>query len=281
MWMCCRIIGLIFGLRRKELRSAHLLTTVDWRFVRISFHPKGDPKLPRITAYRYAFGVLGQFLWWPRFYAKLSGRCRTLEPCFDTGKILTAVSCDPLTVAPQGCTGGSVLNALPRFGLEASLLKSAFITLHSDHGTINDVIRSYTSRLGFDVETDCLIAGHWMGGTPSSGAGGSDAARPSSSTRRAQAQSSRDAASRLAMVGRYGDQCIYSEGPETIWRALSLAYEAIRLSPGGWESVPPGSGWQLAKEEGLRRRAAGLEAWLDPLPPFLSSSPPSGWPSDS
>ena len=63
VWQCCRILALSFGLRGKEMRTARLegASCTD-TLISISFHPKGSPSKPRITGYRYAFGVLGPYL---------------------------------------------------------------------------------------------------------------------------------------------------------------------------------------------------------------------------
>ena len=277
-WCICRILAFLFGLRRKEVRSAHLLPTSDWRIIHISFHPKGDPSKPRQHAYRYAFGVLGQFLFWPRFYSRFVG-CRTLEPRFDSGSLASASSMDLSAVAPQSCRAASDILSLPTYGIDPELCGRLRITPHSDHGTISDVIRTYGSGLGYDVQTDCLVAGHWSGSAPSHGAEGSSAPRPSARARCDAARTQRDSARSMAMVARYGDQCVHDEGPQTIWRALSPAFLAIRANPGGWQSISPESGWQLARQTALDRQSQGLLPWLDPVPPF--SPIPPDWPSSA
>merc|ERR1711965_1042193 len=62
---CSRIVAFIFGLRAKELRSARLSPDEASRLIRLTFHPKGKPTNPRVEAWRWAFGVLGPFQWWP------------------------------------------------------------------------------------------------------------------------------------------------------------------------------------------------------------------------
>ena len=269
VYVCCQIISFLFGLRRKELRSAMIKPTSDWRIIRLSFHPKGKPNKPRITAYRFAFGVCGHFAWWPRFYERFVG-VPTLEPRFDTGKLFTA-SVIVSGVAPPGSTGGKdlLLSADSPIGLPLAVVTALFLTRHSDHGSICDVIRTFGVRLGYDVGTDCLVAGHWQGSSTSAGAGGRGAAPSHANTSRADAQ-------RLRMVGRYGDQCVFSEGPDTIWRVLSVAYAAQRDCGLALTSLDPMSGWSEAQAAGSRRVAAGLTAWLDGEPPFPASRP-EGW----
>ena len=91
LYMCGRIIAFLFGLRSKELRSARLTPAAEHRQIHLTFHPEGDPKAPRVAASRWAFGVLGVFQWWPRYYRAMSGQ-PSLTPGVDVGyqRILSA-----------------------------------------------------------------------------------------------------------------------------------------------------------------------------------------------
>ena len=134
VYVCCAILALVFGLRRKEMRSAILKPTADWRIIRISFHPKGKARNPRVVAYRYAFGVCGFFEWWPRFYARFVGAA-TLEPALDRAKLFEATTVLP-GVAPPSNTFGVQLLEHPSSpcSLEPTVLASLRLTRHSDHG---------------------------------------------------------------------------------------------------------------------------------------------------
>ena len=67
--------------------------------------------------------------------------------------------------------------------------------------------------------------------------------------------------------------------PDHLARPQPRFFLAIRANPGGWQSISPDYGWQLARQAALDRQSQGLLPWLDPVPPF--SSPPSDWPSSA
>eukprot|EP00966_Prymnesium_polylepis_P029012 672771-Prymnesium_polylepis.1 len=68
---------------------------------------------------------------------------------------------------------------------------------------MSDVIRYFGTPLGFDSVNDRLVAGHWLGGAQSQGAGGVAPVRASRSAteaaRRAGAEAGRRGAARAAM----------------------------------------------------------------------------------
>jgi len=88
-YMCLRIIAFVFGLRSKELRTARLTDLCTDRTIVISFHPKGATTNPRITAHRWAFGVLGPFRWWAHFRVFMAGR-PSICPRLNTASVLRA-----------------------------------------------------------------------------------------------------------------------------------------------------------------------------------------------
>ena len=280
---CSRIIAFIFGLRTKELRSAQLHGADDERVIRISFHPKGDSENPRVYATRWAFGVLGPFRWWPAYREIMMGR-RTLVPAISTGRVTTS------TALRDGVAATSAkivveLNELPTYGISSAARASLDVTPHSDHGSMSDVIGYFGTPLGFDVSNDRLVAGHWLGGAPSQGAGGVAPARASRSAteaaRRAGADAGRRDAGRTAMPARYaeGDNRLTEAraGREVTWRVLAVAYYALRQLDGGWQSLPDTGGWDAALSFGLRAKEAGFPTQVVGDPPF--SSPPFGVPA--
>ena len=150
---------------------------------------------------------------------------------------------------------------------------------------MSDVIGYFGTPLGFDPVNDRLVAGHWLGGAPSQGAGGAVPVRASRSAteaaRRAGAEAGRHGAARAAMPARYAeDENRLSEahaGRDVAWRVLAVAYCALRQLEGGLQSLPDTGGWAEALSFGLRAKAAGFPTQVVGDPPF--PSPPFGAPS--
>ena len=167
-------------------------------------------------------------------------------------------------VAPQSCCAASDILSLPIYGIDPDVCGRLRITPHSDHGTISDVIRTYGSGLGYDVQTDCLVAGHRSGSAPSHGAGGSSAPRPSARARCDAAQTQRDSARSMAMDVRYGDQCVHDEGPQTIWRALSPAFSwpSEPIQAAGSPSRPTMAGSSPARRLSTASPRASSPGWI-------------------
>ena len=178
IYVCLRIIAFIFGLRGKEMRSARLESGEDdIRYIFLSFLPKGDTKKHRVRAWRWAFGVMGEFLWWPSVRPILLP-LNTLEPNFQqpdkpgcAGNVLTAFRLTSSGLSPQNSDAWLRVASLPQFGLPLAVLTKLGVTKHSAHGTLSDVIGVFGSELGFDVVLDALAAGHWIASSGSTGAG--------------------------------------------------------------------------------------------------------------
>ena len=279
VWVCLRIIAFVFGLRGKEMRSARLEPAEeDTRYIYLSFHPKGSTSKPRIVAWRWAFGVMGEFLWWPSIRAVLLG-LPSLEPNFQqlnkpscSGNVLTADRLGGIKpLAPKGSDAWLLIYAILPFGLPPATLVSLGIKKHSAHGTLSDVIGVYGGELSFDIVLDALAAGHWIASASSTGAGGggrsSDAAG-----RRASTDARADAASAAAMPTRYrngqhrGTPKV--EGPRVVWSVLSLAFYFISETDTSLEDIDPSQGWVPAQAWALGHRGRAYPS----EPPF--SSPP-------
>ena len=232
VWQCCRILALSFGLRGKEMRTARLegASCTD-TLISISFHPKGSPSKPRITGYRYAFGVLGPYLWWPRFRDRMSASL-SLNPGFNAGAtkggIFRATFLKSSLVA-KGSTSAVDLLSMPLYGISQEQVAQLDLSEHSDHGTLNDGICSYAARpeLGMDLHTDCLIAGHWLGSAPTAGAEGRDSVRSRTERTAAERSRLRAQAQTLAMAARYQDGAPAIAGPDVWRRFIRFSFYAI------------------------------------------------------
>ena len=262
VWVCCRIIAFVFGLRKAEMRSARIIGESDSRVIAISFFPKGDVSKSRIKAYRWAFGVLGPFLWWPRFL-KAMGKSSTLTPGFDTGSVLRATRLSG-SIAPKGTRAAVDLLTIPSYGISAEAVKSLDITEHSDHGSLNDVIRSLGATCALDVVQDCLVAGHWLGASSARGAAGSS----SRASRSKGGSNTHAAANEAVMVARYGADAPRLEGPSVVWRALAPAFYAIREQNLSWAAIPSSDGWSAARKFALSFAESGQQWRIPSEPPF-------------
>ena len=271
-YSCVTIIMWLFGLRGKEARSARLELEPDDRYIKISFQPKGRVKgnggrpRPRITAWRLAFGVLGPFRWWPRFRESMSGK-PSLFVRINTGSILTATDVAD-GMPPKANTISTDLFSLPVFGVPDGVVSSLGLKGHSDHGTVNAVIRLFGSQLGFNMETDPLIAGHWKGsgGTSSAGAGGSSSARDSAASARRAAALARS----LQMPALYADDSTRKdEGSRLLFRVVFLAYLALHAEDRRWDELDPLDGWHLVLRTALAAKHSG-RPFVAPLYPDFS-----------
>lgn len=286
-WACSRIIAFKFGLRGKELRSARLVECPDSRIIRVSFHPKGDPKKPRIDAYRWACGVLGAFLWWPAYKA-LFISSETLLPKFQGGHLLLAESWardqdGHFLICPnaQVSKAAMAVATMPDYGLPEDVAKELKIEQHSDHGSANAVQRSFGAELGFNVIADGLIAGHWMGSTPPSGADGADGARGGGRPSAAAARQQHMAAREAAMPARYADaEQRRDEGTSFDWRVLGLAHAAVIDLQLDWTTLDPRSGWSTVRTHAVEQAARGGSAANLGVPPFWVEMGPAGTPCD-
>ena len=282
--VCLRIIAFIFGLRGKEMRSARIEPDEDdIRYISLSFLPKGDTKKYRIRAWRWAFGVMGEFLWWPSVRSILL-KLNTLEPNFQqpdrpgcAGNVLTALRLTSSGLAPKSSDAWLRVASLPHFGLSRALLTELGITKHSAHGTLSDVIGVFGGELGFDVVLDALAAGHWIASSGSTGAGGggrsSDAA-----ARRAGTDARAATAVAAAMPNRYrngehrGTPRV--EGPRVVWSVLALSFYSISESGAALEDIDPSLGWSAPRAWALAHR--GFDYPSEPpfsSPPFSSGAP--------
>lgn len=291
VWMCARILCFLFGLRSVEQASARVEPEDDIRYIHLSFFPKGDVKKPRIHAWRFAFGVMGPFLWWPRLKVFLS-TCGTLSPRFVqssgvVGDVMTASSLVSSGTIPKGNNAWRGPLAFEPYGLPTEVLDSLGIQGHSEHGSLSDIITTFGVPLGFDPTVDGLIAGHWTGSSGSVSGASGPSTRANTSTRGKACQA---AASSAAMVAAYSTGSNRDSprvsGPETIWRVVALAYYAIRDLGLSYSSDQPGyvdalTGWTAAKdwathekEEGRPFSFAGTPPF--PAPPFpeVTDSPP-------
>ena len=284
VWVCLRIITFIFGLRSKEVRSARLEPDEgDVRYIHLSFHPKGDPKKPRVRAWRWAFGVMGEFLWWPSVRAILLDLF-TLEPNFQqpdkpcAGNVLTA---NRLVggggLAPQGSDAWLLVASIPYFGLTLGQMKELGITKHSAHGTLSDVIGVFGGELSFDIVLDALAAGHWIASSGSTGAGGGGRSVDEAG-RRAATGSRAAMASAASMPNRYrngehrGTPRV--EGPRVVWSVLSIPFYFISETGILLEDIDPLGGWSLARTWALANK--GFVYPSEPpfsSPPFSSAKP--------
>lgn len=285
IYVCLRIIAFIFGLRGKEMRSARLESGEDdIRYIFLSFLPKGDTKKHRVRAWRWAFGVMGEFLWWPSVRSILLP-LNTLEPNFQqpdkpgcAGNVLTALRLTSSGLAPKGSDAWHRVASFPQFGLPLAVLTKLGITKHSAHGTLADVIGVFGSELGFDVVLDALAAGHWIASSGSTGAGGggrsSDAA-----ARRAGADARAATAAAAAMPNRYrngehrGTPRV--EGPRVVWSVLALSFYSIAESGTALEDIDPSLGWSSPRAWALDHR--GFDYPSEPpfsSPPFSSGALP-------
>ena len=265
-WMCARIIAFIFGLRGKELRSARLVSSrcTPSRIV-LSFHPKGQAAAPRVVAHRWAFGVLGPFAWWPSY----------LTDHGDLASILRGFRHHPVTNREAAFTGSLpaqstsaiavAVNLVPGYGISQEAHTELDLSEHSDHGSLNDVIRSFGTPLGFDVSSDTLVAGHWLGVAPTVGASGPSA--PRAQDKRAALAAKREAR-KLAMAAKYGNEAPEHEGPDVVWRVLRLAYFALRETGTDWRDLEPSSGWSFARTWARADSSAAPPVELPDDPPF-------------
>ena len=273
VWQCCRIIALSFGLRGKEMRTARVedASCTD-TLISISFHPKGSPSKPRITAYRHAFGVLGPYLWWPRFRVRMSASL-SLTPGFNAGSTKGGIFRATFlrsTLVAKGSTSAVDLLSMPLYGISREQVDQLDLSEHSDHGTLNDGICSYAARpeLGMDVHTDCLIAGHWLGSAPTAGAEGRDSVR--SRTERTAAERSRlhAQAQSLAMAARYQDGAPAIAGPDVWWRFIRFSFYAIREGGLSWQDLDPTAGWSVGRLWGVQNHSSASPVTLAAYPPF-------------
>ena len=283
IWVCLRIIALVFGLRGMEMRSARIEPDEeDIRYIKLSFHPKGEVQKPRIIAWRWAFGVMGEFLWWPAIRTILLG-LSTLEPSFQqpgkpkvAGNVLKASRLAP-GLAPPSSTAWLLVTTISPFGLSPEIQTELGIQKHSAHGTIADVIGVYGGELCFDVILDALASGHWIPSSGSTGAGGGG--RSTDDAGRRGATAARTAAAAAAqMPNRYrngehrGTPRV--EGPRVIWSVLSLSFYSISESGLALGDIDPLQGWLSSQSWALAHKDFAYPS--EPLfstRPFASSVP--------
>ena len=191
------------------MRSARLEPGEDdIRYISLSFLPKGDTKKHRIRAWRWAFGVMGEFLRWPSVRSVLLN-LKTLEPNFHqpdkpgcAGSVLTALRLTSSGLAPKSSDAWLLVASLPHFGLPRALLTKLGITKHSAHGTLSDVIGVFGGELGFDVVHDALAAGHWIASSGSTGAGGGGRSSDAAARRADTVARAATAAASARLAGR-------------------------------------------------------------------------------
>ena len=286
VWMCVRILCFLFGLRSVEQASARIEQEDDVRYIHISFFPKGNVKAVRTHAWRFAFGVMGPLLWWPRLKAFLSD-CKTLSPRFVqssgvTGDVMTASFLVSSGALPKGNNAWRGPLTFEPYGLPSGVLDSLGIQGHSEHGSLSDIITTFGTPLGFDPTVDGLIAGHWSGssGTVSGASGSSDRAAPWPGRRAdtaARVCARQAASSSSAMVATYSTGSHRDSprviGPETVWRVIALAYHAIRDLGLSYVAdhpnyVDPHTGWMAAKEWATSEKEEGRAFSFSGVPPF-------------
>ena len=259
-WVVSRILSFLFGLRKKELRSASLERDPDPRLICLSFHPKGDADQPRIMAWRYAFGVLGEFVWWPRYHAS-----HVSLPCplrrFNTGNLFTATDFAE-GLPPQGTAAHVAVSTLEVYGVSADILRQLNVQAHSDHGTLDNVILCFGQQLGLDPQFDCLVAGHWRS-KKSAGSSSLSAAAVA-----AAESASRNLAASMSMPSTYADPGTHrTVGPSMIWRALLPVYFFFRDSGVAWYEVSVHEEWTPVRVHGLQH-SSDAERQSLPFPPF-------------
>ena len=268
-WTCARLIAFTFGLRDIELRSAKLEPELDIRYIHISFHPKGNADKPRILAWRFAWGVLGPYLWWPKFRTLALGAYQTLAPAYGKGQIWDPKATLQSRVAPASCKGGTQLLSLDHFGISPEEVALRGLTNHSDHGSMNAIVGHYGTELGFDPPADGLILGHWLGTTRAGGAGTASQGSRAEQTRANQA--ARDASQQAAMVARYQDGSARSSAPRLAWRVTAIAWCFLSETSTPWDDVAAADGWDAPRDHAASRRASGA--------PELPAEPPFGTPA--